>query len=1150
MKKLKAIVSLLLIVSISFSLIISCSNESKIEDATATVSFGRVNSSRGLSSSVGIPGERDLYWSVTATKNDSGLASGAGTYALNADGAKGISNSIKLTLSVGSWSFTLNGYTDSTRSDVSKIYSGSTNEILQKNESKTINVDVSYCGSTNGFGTVQLENIELSNANTSEADSLKIEVFSADNLSSNVVTTTIRKDNSNKFSGMIMSEYNPAQLTPGVYKFRFTLVKDNREANNPLERYVIVLQGRNTKITGDIAEEQGNISFYVNILSDSYAQFGKYFYVLVGTEEAYQKALQAAANYQGEETPIIILSQNLEVDNTTINNSASRAIEIDMNTPGLVIDLNGYELKLKETSEASALITLDANKSISVIDTASNGTINAPGKVAIDVKQGSVSIEGGKVIAKTAATVSSTASLAISNVTIDASEKAVINAGTFTMTSGTISAPIAIEITDNNASTSIQGGALEANKSIATAEGIEAEVQISNEVKNEGSISGNVKESFGSGTGTEEDPYIISSLNQLKYFASKVNSGTDYSGQFIKLGADIQLESGNWNPIGCPKVEIVNDREPSSDESYYYGFAGSFDGDNHVIKELWFVESSGESSSNTLKYSKFKGLFGIVKDGACIKNVIIENVHLEGVAYSGSLVGYIPKPQSGTATVRLENNTVKGNIFIFGFKNIGGLVGRAETNTKLELVGNKILANNGSGSQVSMNMNGGNLITSTNFFGGIIGSAYGNSTITNNTVENLIVLGNTEGIGGIAGHVLQASFTNNTVTNCEIMNNYMGSSYPNDSKGIGIVVGLVGAGDGCNKDNCTHANVNVSISGTNVNDVVIRLIADKLNCQGLVGTYRCDKVDGIEPTITGVTNKDPYVEGLSIEYGITSSEMLKNAIANVGVGTPTTIYPMPPMTEGVTSVTYDISNVENYLGEGKTLTIKNLTFDSKGNYVSAPSKIVIQGYLLVTGNLNLQNITIAHEGNNTTKNNNDTISQYYGTAIAVMNGGSVKAEDCVFNVTGNDNTAITSWWSTGKGTLIDVKNCIFNCKGQRPIRSDANVNIEKCTFNDPYRYAVQLTSKADTATGIEKAVVNFKNNTIVAGTTTTKPVYGVQLEGEDYGCSNLIINGSGNTINLNDTGKVQAMYYCECGKVKHDSITWNTEVEPVHKSTN
>ena len=174
------------------------------------------------------------------------------------------------------------------------------------------------------------------------------------------------------------------------------------------------------------------------------------------------------------------------------------------------------------------------------------------------------------------------------------------------------------------------------------------------------------------------------------------------------------------------------------------------------------------------------------------------------------------------------------------------------------------------------------------------------------------------------------------------------------------------------------------------------------------------------------------------------------------------------------------------------------------------------------------------------------ISQTGKSAIALWGNQTVVCEGVTFDMSLADSTAITSWWDTGVGTSIVVRDCIFNCNGQRPIRATGNVTVENTTFNDPYRYAVQLTAKSSTATEMNKAIVNFNNNTIVNGENGKDFVYGIQLEGETYGCYDCVINGTDNTIE--NGGTDSAMYYCECGKVDHNTVTFNTETTPVHNN--
>lgn len=241
----------------------------------------------------------------------------------------------------------------------------------------------------------------------------------------------------------------------------------------------------------------------------------------------------------------------------------------------------------------------------------------------------------------------------------------------------------------------------------------------------------------------------------------------------------------------------------------------------------------------------------------------------------------------------------------------------------------------------------------------------------------------------------------------------------------------------------------------------------------------------------------------------------------------------------------DESNALIQLAENTTYTTNFKVTRGKDLTIVGPKSAVLEGQIAATssGTLTLKGFTY------NVKNINDStgISQTGKSAIGIWGTQEVVCNDVTFNMSVPDSTAITAWWSTGTGANITVKNCEFNCAGQRPIRSDASVTVENTTFNDPYRYTVQLTSKASTATGIENAIVKFNNNVINAGTTAAgKPVYGLQLEGETYGCGNLIIEGTGNVINYGTTGKTGTMYYCECGKVDHETIDWNVEVTPVH----
>lgn len=303
----------------------------------------------------------------------------------------------------------------------------------------------------------------------------------------------------------------------------------------------------------------------------------------------------------------------------------------------------------------------------------------------------------------------------------------------------------------------------------------------------------------------------------------------------------------------------------------------------------------------------------------------------------------------------------------------------------------------------------------------------------------------------------------------------------------------------------------------------------------MVNALGTDPATATYPQLTVVAyavqreNMDTAADAWAVANGtytsvtVSTSDALEDAIENAGTGKTTL------------NLTYGEFETNVALDGGKNIVIVG----------SGEANTTLKGQIATTssdaGTLTLKNMTINVDDSIV---DSTGISQTGKSAIAIWGNQTVICENVTFNMTKADSTAITSWWDTNEGTTIIVKNCTFNCNGQRPIRATGNVTVEKCTFNDPYRYAVQLTAKASTATLLDKATINFNNNTIVNGANGKPFVYGIQLEGEEYGCNDCVINGSGNIIT--DGGADSAMYYCECGKVDHTTIEWNTEVAAVH----
>lgn len=158
---------------------------------------------------------------------------------------------------------------------------------------------------------------------------------------------------------------------------------------------------------------------------------------------------------------------------------------------------------------------------------------------------------------------------------------------------------------------------------------------------------------FESGSGTAEDPYIIMNATQLGRFRDSVNEGTNYQGQYIKLGADIDLSGMNWTPIGT---------------SIALAFKGTFDGGDYVIENL--------SAVNNLDYGN--GFFGnIVGPTAVIKNVTFDRAYVSRYSNNnigGNIYGVVAAYAYGT--VSFENVHVK-NSDLRGYGKVAPILGMA-----------------------------------------------------------------------------------------------------------------------------------------------------------------------------------------------------------------------------------------------------------------------------------------------------------------------------------------------------------------------------------------------------------------------------------------------------------------------------------------
>lgn len=122
-----------------------------------------------------------------------------------------------------------------------------------------------------------------------------------------------------------------------------------------------------------------------------------------------------------------------------------------------------------------------------------------------------------------------------------------------------------------------------------------------------------------SGTGTKEDPYLITSTDDWNVFAKSVEGGIDYYNKFVKLTNNITIST----MVGV------------CDESGNKPFRGTFDGDNHTLTANITSTATGDDKNN-------QGVapFHLIKQ-ATIQNLTVAGQITSASKYAAGLVGWV-----------------------------------------------------------------------------------------------------------------------------------------------------------------------------------------------------------------------------------------------------------------------------------------------------------------------------------------------------------------------------------------------------------------------------------------------------------------------------------------------------------------------------
>lgn len=276
------------------------------------------------------------------------------------------------------------------------------------------------------------------------------------------------------------------------------------------------------------------------------------------------------------------------------------------------------------------------------------------------------------------------------------------------------------------------------------------------------------------GSGNPDDPYLISTPEQLAWFRTQVNSVDQYA--CAKLTADIDLNNQNWTPIGNP-VKTTNTSLISSGAPY----RGTFDGNGHTVSGFK-IDITTDSSN--YRYIGFFGAAVAKKSDttfAEIKNLTVEgNIIIDS---SSKAANYVAGICGCGARLKVTNCTSDVEIKAIGTNESSGVAG---------IVGFCIATQP---ITIENCINLGDIDGNISKVGGILGSG-GNADCIINLCCNLGNINGNTTVGGLIG------FTAGKVTNCYSIGSVTANMEDTDTQGSGGLIGMNKSATNLNVNNC------------------------------------------------------------------------------------------------------------------------------------------------------------------------------------------------------------------------------------------------------------------------------------------------------------------------------------------------------------
>lgn len=233
-------------------------------------------------------------------------------------------------------------------------------------------------------------------------------------------------------------------------------------------------------------------------------------------------------------------------------------------------------------------------------------------------------------------------------------------------------------------------------------------------------------DNYAGGTGTKDDPYLISTPEQFMKLAVEIenlgqvddNWDGDYTkGKYFKQTADLVFNEGVMNKVsGASGDASIIDNSTlrtfkgigyKAGDVDYQRFAGTYDGDGHAIIGMYNNNAKNSGS----------GVFNFI-EGATIRNLIVKEAYINANANVGLVVGYA---DAGSLIINCQSS----GIIYCGGSYHAGIVGALQSSKMLNCFSDAwVWAKNQTGGLCGRIMK--SAYAGNSYFSGWIGGVYSN----------------------------------------------------------------------------------------------------------------------------------------------------------------------------------------------------------------------------------------------------------------------------------------------------------------------------------------------------------------------------------------------------------------------------------------